>query len=100
MHHDTSGTATVWVESTAACTFTEITALTSTKTNRKLLHSSNYTDYTVTKTGSGASGSWGIDISGTATTATNLSAAPTITQAGSSGTALSAATFYTLTVGG
>lgn len=35
-----------------------------------------------------------------ATTATNLSAAPTITQAGSSGTTLSAATFYTLTVGG
>ena len=35
-----------------------------------------------------------------ATTAANLSAAPTITQAGSSGTTLSAATFYTLTVGG
>jgi hypothetical protein len=28
------------------------------------LHSSNYTDYTVTKTGTGASGTWGINISG------------------------------------
>ena len=69
-------------------------------TNSVILDANNYTSYTVTKTGSGASGSWGIDISGTATTATNLSAAPTITQAGSSGTTLSAATFYTLTVGG
>lgn len=30
----------------------------------KLIHSLNYTDYTVTKTGSGASGTWGISISG------------------------------------
>lgn len=37
----------------------------------KVLHSSNYTDYTVTKTGSGASGTWGINISGNADTATN-----------------------------
>jgi hypothetical protein len=47
----------------------------------KLLHSNNYTDYAPTKTGSGASGSWGISITGssasctgnaaTATTATN-----------------------------
>lgn len=39
----------------------------------KLLHSGNYTNYTVTKTGSGASGTWGIDISGNAATATKLS---------------------------
>ena len=32
----------------------------------KLLNSSNYTDYTVTKTGSGASGTWGINVSGSA----------------------------------
>jgi hypothetical protein len=30
----------------------------------KLVHSLNYTDYTVTKTGAGASGSWGINITG------------------------------------
>ena len=36
----------------------------------KLLTSTNYTDYTVTKTGSGASGTWNINISGTATKAT------------------------------
>lgn len=33
---------------------------------RKLLDSSNYTSYTVTKTGSGASGTWGINVTGTA----------------------------------
>lgn len=31
-----------------------------------LLHSGNYTSYTVTKTGGGASGTWGINISGSA----------------------------------
>jgi len=83
MYHNTNGTATVWVESTAACTFTEITALTSTKTNRKLLHSSNYTDYTVTKTGSGASGTWGISITGSSASCTgNAATATTIQTAG------------------
>ena len=33
---------------------------------RTLLDSNNYTNYTVTKTGDGASGTWGINISGTA----------------------------------
>jgi hypothetical protein len=37
------------------------------------LNSSNYTSYAPSLTGSGASGTWGISISGTATTATNLS---------------------------
>ena len=36
-----------------------------------LLHSANYTSYTVTKTGGGASGTWPISISGNATTANN-----------------------------
>lgn len=31
-----------------------------------ILHSNNYTSYTVTKTGSGASGTWGINVTGTA----------------------------------
>lgn len=39
------------------------------------LDSTNYTSYTVTKTGSGASGTWGISISGTATNATNVNIA-------------------------
>ena len=64
-----------------------------------LLDNNNYTDYTVTQTGTGASGDWNINAA-TATTATSLSTAPTIIQTGSSGTVLSAATFYTLTVGG
>lgn len=38
---------------------------------QKLLHSGNYTSYTVTKTGSGASGTWGINITGDANYATS-----------------------------
>ena len=38
--------------------------------NNIILHAGNYTSYTVTKTGSGASGTWGISISGNAATAT------------------------------
>lgn len=37
---------------------------------KKLLDSTNYTDYTVKKDGTGASGSWGISITGNAATAT------------------------------
>jgi len=39
----------------------------------KFLSSFNYTDYTVTKSGSGATGTWDISISGNATTATTAS---------------------------
>lgn len=39
-----------------------------------LLHSGNYTSYTVKKDGTGASGTWGIDITGNAATTTNASA--------------------------
>lgn len=38
---------------------------------KTLLDSTNYTDYTVKKDGTGASGTWGIDITGSATSATN-----------------------------
>ena len=38
-----------------------------------LLGEWNYTDYTVTKTGTGASGTWGISVSGNAATATAIS---------------------------
>ena len=40
-----------------------------------ILHSNNYSDYVPTKTGSGASGTWGISISGNAATATKLGSA-------------------------
>ena len=52
----------------------------------KFLHSGNYTSYTVTKTGSGASGTWGISISGNAATATTASSASVATIARSLGT--------------
>ena len=45
-------------------------ALSSSVAWKKILNSSNYTDYTVTKTGGGASGTWGINITGNAATAT------------------------------
>lgn len=45
----------------------------------KVLDALNYTDYTVTKTGSGASGSWAISVTGNATTATTLKTARTFT---------------------
>lgn len=38
-----------------------------------ILHAGNYTSYTVTKTGTGASGTWGISITGNATTASSAS---------------------------
>ena len=48
----------------------------------RLVTSGNYTDYTVTKTGTGASGTWGISISGNADTATSATTATTATTAG------------------
>ena len=58
---------------------------------RTLLHSGNYTNYTVKKDGAGATGTWNINISGSAvtaenaTTATNLDTKPSI-QAGTNNT--------------
>ena len=48
---------------------------------RTILDSGNYTTYTVTKTGSGASGTWGISISGNAATATKATSATSATSA-------------------
>ena len=45
---------------------------------RLLLDDYNYKNYTVTKTGDGASGTWAIDISGNAATATKLAASRTL----------------------
>lgn len=44
--------------------------------NATVLDSSNYTTWVPTKTGSGASGTWGIDISGTAAVATTAISVP------------------------
>ena len=49
-------------------------------TGGTLINSATYTDYTVTKTGSGASGNWGISISGNAATATTATSATKATQ--------------------
>ena len=46
---------------------------------RHILDDDNYPDYTVTKTGGGASGTWGINITGNAATATKLQTARTLT---------------------
>lgn len=43
-----------------------------TYTEQHILTSTNYTSYTVTKTGGGASGTWGINVTGNAATATAL----------------------------
>ena len=40
--------------------------------HRNILSDNNYTSYTVTKTGSGASGTWGISISGNSATASGI----------------------------
>ena len=53
----------------------------------KVLDEINYTNYTVTKTGSGASGTWGINITGNAATATKLQTARTINGTSFNGTA-------------
>ena len=67
---------------------------------RKVLDSSNYTDYTVTKTGTGAIGSWGISITGssasctgnaaTATTAGNVTGTVTVGHGGTGATSFTA----------
>ena len=46
-----------------------------TYTQQRIVTSTNYTDYTVTKTGTGASGTWAIGISGNAATATSATKA-------------------------
>ena len=48
----------------------------------KLIDSGNYTDYTVKKDGTGATGTWGIGISGNATTATKFNSTRTIALTG------------------
>jgi uncharacterized protein YxeA len=49
---------------------------------RTILDSTNYSDYAPSKTGSGASGSWGISVTGNAGTATTLATGRTIGMTG------------------
>lgn len=49
---------------------------------RQILTDGNYTSYTVTKTGSGASGTWSIGITGNAATATKFASAQSINLTG------------------
>lgn len=69
----------------------------------ELLHTLNYTSYTVTKTGSGASGTWGISITGNATTSTKLATARSINGTNFDGsgniTTVTWGTARTLTIG-
>lgn len=53
----------------------------------QFLLNSNYTNYTVKKDGTGASGTWGIDISGNAATATAATKADSATRATTAGSA-------------
>jgi hypothetical protein len=52
-----------------------------------VLHASNYTSYAPSLTGSGASGNWGINITGNAATATTLATARTINGVSFNGSA-------------
>lgn len=52
---------------TSSPSFTNLTIGTN-----QVLHAGNYNNYVPTKTGTGASGTWGISITGSSTTATNL----------------------------
>lgn len=49
----------------------------------ELLHTANYTDYTVTKTGGGASGTWGINITGNSNYANSAGSASSASSANS-----------------
>jgi len=47
---------------------------------RRIINTSNYTNFTVTKTGSGANGTWGINITGSAGSAATASTAATASE--------------------
>ena len=74
IHTSRQGTPRIWV-STQECTSTTY------GTMYELLSSYNYNDFSPTKTGTGASGTWGINISGNAATATNISNTGTVNLA-------------------
>ena len=63
-----------------------------------ILTSDNYTSYTVKKDGTGASGTWGISISGNAATATSATSATNANYATSAGSATTAGTADVATI--
>lgn len=52
-----------------------------TQAGNQVLHAGNYTSYSPSLTGSGASGTWGISVTGNAATASNISNTGTVTLA-------------------
>ena len=60
-----------------------------------LLHSGNYNSYSPTLTGTGASGTWGINISGNAATATTLSGTVAVANGGTGATSFGTRVFLT-----
>ena len=64
-----------------------------------LLHTNNYNSYAPTLTGGNASGTWGINISGTAAAATNLNASHSILRVASSASATATADFQNTPAG-
>lgn len=67
---------------------------------RTLLHSANYTSYTVTKTGSGASGSWGISVTGSSASCTGNAATATKATQDSAGQQINTTYIKALSVSG
>jgi hypothetical protein len=65
----------------------QATSATAWGTWRTLLHSNNFNSYSPSLTGTGASGTWGINITGNAATATKLQTARTINGVSFDGTA-------------
>lgn len=70
-YRDATHTDTMWVKN-GVMYFTPNRPYGGTATNYTIMHSNNYTNWTVTKTGSGASGTWGINITGNAGSASKL----------------------------
>lgn len=86
-YRDSSHVDSLWVNQ-GTVYFTPNRPVGGTASNYTMIHSGNVSSYTVGKTGSGASGTWGINVTGNAATATKLATARTISLGGySSGSA-------------
>ena len=81
-YRDSTHADSMWVKN-GVMYFTPNRPYGGTATDYTIMHSNNYTNYTVTKAGSGASGTWGINITGNAGSASKLQTARTISLTGS-----------------
>lgn len=70
-YRDSTHADSIWVKN-GVMYFTPNRPYGGTATDYTIMHSNNYTNYTVTKAGSGASGTWGINITGNAGSASKL----------------------------